>query len=72
MRSGCSILFFISQDLFGVLLFYILSQKICNRIDGVMISVLTSSEVDRGCEAPSRQTKDFKIVCVASPLSTQQ
>ena len=37
----------------------------------VMVSVLASSAVDRGFEARSGQSKDFKLVFVASPLSTQ-
>ena len=32
-----------------------------NRIDGVMVSVLASSVVDRGFEHQSGQTKDYKI-----------
>ena len=39
-----------------------------NRIGGVMI---TSSAEDRGFEPRSGQTKDYKLVFVASPLSTQ-
>ena len=42
-----------------------------NRIGGVMVSVLASSAVDRGFEPRSGQTKDYKLVFVASPLSTQ-
>ena len=37
----------------------------------VMVRVLASSAVDRGFEARSGQSKDFKLVFVASPLSTQ-
>ena len=38
-----------------------------NRIGGVMISVLASRKVDRGCEARSNQTKDYKIgICCFS------
>jgi hypothetical protein len=40
-------------------------------IGGVMSSVLASSEVDRGFAPRSGQTKDIKLVFVASPLSTQ-
>jgi hypothetical protein len=36
--------------------------KVQNGIGGVMISVLTSSAVDRGFELRSGQTKDYKIV----------
>ena len=38
-----------------------------NRICGVMVSVLTSSAVDRGSEPQSGQTKDYKIgICYFS------
>jgi hypothetical protein len=38
-----------------------------NRIGGVIISVLTSSAVDRGFEPRSGQTKDYKIgICCFS------
>ena len=40
-------------------------------IGGIMSSVLASSEVDRGFAPRSGQTKDIKLVFVASPLSTQ-
>jgi hypothetical protein len=33
-----------------------------NRIGGLMVSVLSSSVVDRGFEPRSGQTKDYKIV----------
>ena len=39
-------------------LYYI---TLVNRIDGVMVSVLASSVVDRGFEPQSGQTKDYKI-----------
>ena len=42
-----------------------------NRIGGVMVSVLAMNAVDHGLEPRSGQTKDYKIVFVASPLSTQ-
>ena len=32
-----------------------------NNIDGVIVSVLSSSAVDRGFEPRSDQTKDYKI-----------
>ena len=32
-----------------------------NRIDGVMVSMLSSSAVDRGFEPRSGQTKDYEI-----------
>ena len=32
-----------------------------NRIDGVMVSVLASSAVERGFDLRSGQTKDYKI-----------
>ena len=41
-----------------------------NCIGGVMVNVLTSSAVDRGFEL-SGHTKDYKLVFVVSPLSTQ-
>jgi hypothetical protein len=42
-------------------------EKLQNRIGGVMVSVLTSSEVDRGFESRSDQTKDYKIgICCFS------
>jgi hypothetical protein len=41
------------------------------RIGGVMVSVLTSSAVDRGFEPRSGQTNSTKLEFVASPLSTQ-
>ena len=42
-----------------------------NCIGSVMDSVFASSAVDRGFEPQSSQTKDYEIVIVASPLSTQ-
>ena len=36
-----------------------------------MVSVLASSAVGRGFEPQLGQTKDYKLVFVASPLSTQ-
>ena len=42
-----------------------------NRIGDIMISVLASSAVDCGFEPRSGQTKDYKLVFVASPLSKQ-
>ena len=47
-----------------------INQK--HRIDGIMVSVLASSAVIRGFEHRSDQAKDYKLVCVASPLSTQR
>jgi hypothetical protein len=44
---------------------------ISNRICGVMVSVLASSAVDRGLEPGRVMPKTIKLVCVASPLSTQ-
>ena len=39
----------------------------CNRIGGVIVSVLASSAVDRGFEPRSVQTKDYKIgICCFS------
>ena len=43
----------------------------CYRIGVVMASVLVVSTVDSGFEPRSGQTKDYKLVWVASPLSTQ-
>ena len=40
-------------------------------LDGVMVSVFASSVVDRGFESRSGQTKDYKVVLVASPISTR-
>jgi hypothetical protein len=41
--------------------------KYVNRIDGVMVSVLASSVVDRGFEPGLGQTKDYKIdICCFS------
>jgi hypothetical protein len=42
-----------------------------NSIGGVMVSVLTSSSVNRGLEPRSGQTKDYKTGFGASSLSTQ-
>ena len=44
----------------------------CNRIGGVMISVLASSAVDRGFEQRSGQTKDCKtgICCFSAKHAT--
>jgi hypothetical protein len=36
-----------------------------------MVSELASSGVDRGFKPRSGQTEDYKLVFVASPLSTQ-
>jgi hypothetical protein len=44
-------------------------RTITNHIGGVMVSVLALSAVDR--EPQSGQTKDYKMVFAASPLSTQ-
>ena len=42
-----------------------------NRIDGVMVSVLASSAVERGFEHRSGQTKDYKIgMCCFSAKHT--
>ena len=39
-----------------------------NRIGGIMVSVLASSVVDRGCYPRSGQTKDYEIgICCFSP-----
>jgi hypothetical protein len=44
---------------------------ICDHIGGIMVSVLALSAVDCGFELWSGQTKDYKLVFVVSPLSTQ-
>jgi hypothetical protein len=53
--------------------FVILFCFVFNHIDSVMVSLLAPSEVDRGFEPRLGQSKakDYKLVCVASPLSTQ-
>ena len=42
----------------------------CNRIGGVMVSVLDSSAVGRGFEPRSGQAKHYEIGIFAYPLST--
>ena len=42
-----------------------------NHVGGVMVSMLAASSVDGGFETRSSQTKDYKLVFVASPLSMQ-
>ena len=43
------------------------SSIVCNRIGGVMVSVLASGTVDREFEPRSGQTKDYKIgICCFS------
>jgi hypothetical protein len=42
-----------------------------NQIGGVMVRVLASSALDRGFEHDRVKPKTVKLVCVASPLSTQ-
>ena len=42
-----------------------------NRIGDIMVSVFTSSFVDRGFAPRSGEMKYYKLVCVASPLSTR-
>jgi hypothetical protein len=44
-----------------MLMLYFVCHMDANLIDGVMISVLTSSAVDRGFESRLGQTKDYKI-----------
>ena len=53
--------------------FVILFCFVFNHIDGVMVSLIAPSEVDRGFEPRLGQSKakDYKLVFVASPLSTQ-
>ena len=43
---------------------------VSNCISGIKVRVLASNAVDRGCEPQSGQTKVYKMVFVASPLST--
>ena len=44
-----------------------MKTNILNRIGGVMVSMLTSSVVDRGFEPQSGQTKDYEIgICCFS------
>ena len=44
---------------------------LCNRIDGVIVSVFASSAVDRGFEPCSGQTKDYKFgICCFSTKHT--
>ena len=46
-------------------------SKIWNRIDGVMVSVLASTPVDRGFVPRSGETKDYKIgICCLSAKHT--
>ena len=42
-----------------MLMLYFVCHMDANRIDGVMISVLASSAVDRGFESRLGQTKDY-------------
>ena len=46
--------------------------KTMNRIGGVMVSVLASSEIDCGFSADPVKPMTIKLVFVASPLSMQQ
>ena len=43
-----------------------------DHIGGVKLSVLASNAIDRGVDSPSGQTKDYKMMFVASPIRTQQ
>ena len=41
--------------------------SVCNRIGGIMVSMFTSSSIDREFEPPSGQTQDYKIgICYFS------
>jgi hypothetical protein len=42
-----------------------------NRIGGVMVSMIASSEVDRGLESDQVKLKTSTLLFVVSPLSTQ-
>ena len=44
----------------------------CDHTGGVMVSMLASSAVDHGFEPRTGQTKDYKLIFVASLLSMQQ
>jgi hypothetical protein len=48
-----------------------LKQQSADRYVAPFVIVLSSSTVDRGFEPKSGQTKDYYLVFVASPLSTQ-
>ena len=50
---------------------WIILQLIINRIGGVMVNVLASSAVDRRFKPRSGETKDYELLYVASPISTQ-
>ena len=46
------------------LLFFLFAISILNRIDGIMVSVLASSVVDRSFDPRSGQTKNYKrVIC---------
>ena len=65
----CSMLFLLNKDKLCMLLYFHLlyTPFIVNRIGDVVVSVLTSSAVDRGFEPQSGQTKDYKIdICCFS------
>ena len=47
------------------------SVKYGGHISGVMVSVLATGVVDHGFEPRSVNPKSIKLVCVASPLSSQ-
>ena len=71
--SNCDVIICLSHyDLRGVGRVYFPPFFLCNRIGGVMVSVLSgavlaSSVVDRGFEPWSGQTKDYKIgICCFS------
>jgi len=42
-----------------------------NHIGGVMVSVFTSSAVDRGFGPGRTKPKTIQLICVSSPLSTE-
>jgi fructose-specific phosphotransferase system IIC component len=57
----------------GVMVSVLASSVVdCGFISGVKVSVLAASVVDHWFEPRSRQTKDYKLVFVTSPLSMQQ
>ena len=56
-----------------MILFYVLPVHYClNCIGGIMVSVLASSEVDRGFEPMKGQTTDYKagICCFSTKHAT--
>ena len=65
LHQEFSLYFHLALILLSSFLFFFLILN--NHIDGVMVSVLASSAIGRGCEPRSGQTID--LVFIASPLS---